>query len=205
MLTLVDYAGVSGINGVAWDAVELPSQFFENWCWEKEPLSLLSKHYKTGQSMPVELIDKLRKARNFQAAMQMLRQLEFALFDFALHSHQGSIDSAFIQQTLDQVRAQVAVVKAPDFNRFQHGFSHIFAGGYAAGYYSYKWAEVLSADAFEKFLAEGIFNAQTGQLFLQTILQQGGVKEPLALFEEFRGRGPQIQALLKQSGILSAV
>jgi len=205
MLTQVDYAGVSGINGVSWDAVELPSQFFENWCWEKEPLKLLSQHYKTGHSMPDELIDKLRTARNFQSAMQMLRQLEFALFDFGLHSHNGPVDINFIQHTLDQVRAQVSVLQAPDFNRFQHGFAHIFAGGYAAGYYSYKWAEVLSADAFEKFLAEGIFNAQTGQLFLQTILQQGGVKEPLILFEEFRGRGPQIQALLKQSGILSAV
>jgi len=205
MLTLVDYAGVSGINGVSWDAVELPSQFFENWCWEIEPLNLLSRHYKTGQSMPESLINKLRKARNFQSAMQMLRQLEFALFDFRLHSNSDMFSQEFIQQTLDAVRSQVAVVNTPDFNRFQHGFAHIFAGGYAAGYYSYKWAEVLSADAFDKFLEEGIFNAKTGELFLTSILQQGGVKEPLEMFKEFRGRGPEIQALLKQSGILPAV
>lgn len=203
MLTQVDYTAVSGINGVAWDAVELPSQFFENWCWEVEPLRFLSKHYQTGQSMPDELIEKLRRARNFQSAMQMLRQLEFALFDFCIHSKGSDYSVESIQQELDRVRQQVAVVEAPEFNRFQHGFAHIFAGGYAAGYYSYKWAEVLSADAFDKFLEEGIFNPQTGQLFLSTILQQGGTKEPLELFTAFRGREPEIEALLKQSGILA--
>lgn len=201
MLTKVDFASVSGINGVPWDAVELPSQFMENWCWEKEALDLFAKHYRTGERIPDELFEKMWSAKNFQSGMQMVRQLEFALFDYELHL-QGSIESADqIQQILNTVRDRVAVINPPDFNRFQNSFSHIFAGGYAAGYYSYKWAEVLSADAFSKFEEQGIFNNQTGKEFLHSILEQGGSREPLDLFIEFRGREPSVEALLRHSGI----
>lgn len=201
LLTRVDYAGVSGINGVPWDAVELPSQFFENWCWHEEALALCAEHYKTGEALPHELFEKLLKAKNFQSAMQMLRQLEFALFDFRMHHEYNPDKGTRIQDILNEVRSQVSVVPVPDFNRFQHGFSHIFAGGYAAGYYSYKWAEVLSSDAFELFEENGIFDQATGRKFLQTVLQQGGSREPLDLFVEFRGREPKIDALLRHSGI----
>lgn len=201
MLTKIDYAGVSGINGVAWDAVELPSQFMENWCWEREALDLISGHYETGEKLPDELFDKMIAARNFQSAMMMLRQLEFSLFDFRLHLEFEPNKPEQIDTILQQVRDEVAVVKPPKFNRFAHSFSHIFAGGYAAGYYSYKWAEVLSADAFSKFEEKGIFDRQTGQEFLEAILEQGGSREPMELFIEFRGREPQIDALLRHSGI----
>ena len=201
MLTRVDHVGVSGINGVAWDAVELPSQFMENWCWEKEALALLAQHYQTGQNIPDELYNKMYAAKNFQAGMQMVRQLEFALFDFRLHHEFDPAKGAHIQQTLDEVRQEVAVIKPAPYNRFQHGFTHIFAGGYAAGYYSYKWAEVLSADAFSLFEEEGIFDHQTGLKFLHTVLEQGGTREPMDLFVEFRGREPEIDALLRHSGI----
>ncbi|MFM5576822.1 oligopeptidase A [Aeromonas sp. 602200] len=201
MLTRVDVAGVAGINGVAWDAVELPSQFLENWCWESEALAFISGHYETGEPLPADLLEKMLTARNFQAAMQMLRQLEFALFDFRLHQEFDPANPAQLPALLDEVRSQVAVMTPPAFNRFQHSFSHIFAGGYAAGYYSYKWAEVLSADAFSRFEEEGIFNPATGQSFLKNILEKGGSKEPMELFRAFRGREPKVDALLRHSGI----
>ena len=199
MLTRVDYAAVSGISGVAWDAVELPSQFMENWCWEEEGLALISGHFETGKPLPQDKLDKLLAAKNFQSAMMMVRQLEFSLFDFKLHRDYSAETN--VQKVLNQVRQQVSVVIPPAFNRFQNSFSHIFAGGYAAGYYSYKWAEVLSADAFSRFEEEGIFNAETGHSFLSEILEKGGSAEPMELFVNFRGREPQIDALLRHSGI----
>ncbi|HDX8463644.1 TPA: oligopeptidase A [Aeromonas dhakensis] len=201
MLTRIDVAGVAGINGVAWDAVELPSQFLENWCWESEALAFISGHHETGEPLPADLLEKMLTARNFQAAMQMLRHLEFALFDFRLHQEFDPANADQIPALLDEVRREVAVMTPPAFNRFQHSFSHIFAGGYAAGYYSYKWAEVLSADAFSRFEEEGIFNPVTGHSFLKNILEKGGSKEPMELFRAFRGREPQVDALLRHSGI----
>ncbi|WP_371187361.1 oligopeptidase A [Thalassotalea maritima] len=201
MLTQVNAGGVAGINGVPWDAVELPSQFLENWCWEPEALAFLSSHFETGESLPQAMLDKMLAAKNFQSAMQMLRQLEFSLFDFSIHANYNPEKGNEIQAILDAVREKYAVVKAPDFNRFQHSFAHIFAGGYAAGYYSYKWAEVLSADAYARFEEEGIFNPQTGRDFLECILEKGGSEEPMALFKAFRGREPQVDALLRHSGI----
>ncbi|MCP4597987.1 oligopeptidase A [Neptuniibacter sp.] len=200
MLTKIECADVSGINGVAWDAVELPSQFLENWCYEPEALVLISGHYQTGEALPQELLDKMLAARNFQSGMMMVRQLEFSLFDFRLHREYlpGKTD---VQALLNDVRSKVAVITPPVFNRFQHSFSHIFAGGYAAGYYSYKWAEVLSADAFSRFEEEGIFNTETGNSFRSNILEMGGSKEPMALFVAFRGREPEVDALLRHSGI----
>ena len=199
MLTKVDYAAVSGISGVAWDAVELPSQFMENWCWEKEGLAIISGHYETGEPLPEAMLNKLLAAKNFQSAMAMVRQLEFSLFDFKLHKeYHQDIDVCAL---LDDVRQQVSVVIPPAFNRFQNSFNHIFSGGYAAGYYSYIWAEVLSADAFSRFEEEGIFNRETGESFLHEILEQGGSAEPMELFVNFRGREPQIDALLRHSGI----
>lgn len=203
MLTQVDHIGVSGINGVAWDAVELPSQFMENWCWEREALDLIAAHYQTGEAIPDELYNKMYAAKNFQAGMQMLRQVEFSLFDFRMYLEYQSADkgTGSIQKILDEVRKEVSVLIPPSYNRFQHGFSHIFAGGYAAGYYSYKWAEVLSADAFSLFEEKGIFDSQTGDAFLSCVLEQGGTKEPMELFKNFRGREPEIDALLRHSGI----
>ncbi|WP_076413261.1 oligopeptidase A [Shewanella sp. UCD-KL12] len=201
MLTKIDVAGVSGINGVPWDAVELPSQFMENWCYEEEALAEISGHHETGEPLPKAMLDKMLAAKNFQSGMMMLRQLEFSLFDFRLHLEYTPEAGANIQAKLNEVRKQVAVVKAAEFNRFQHSFAHIFAGGYAAGYYSYKWAEVLSADAFSRFEEEGIFNLGTGRSFLENILQMGGSEEPMTLFKRFRGREPKIDALLRHSGI----
>ncbi|WP_404341237.1 oligopeptidase A [Pseudoalteromonas mariniglutinosa] len=201
MLTQVDAAPVAGINGVAWDAVELPSQFLENWCYEEEALNFISGHYESGEPLPKALLDKLLAAKNFQSGMQMLRQLEFSLFDFSIHHDYSAGKPCHIQAALDAVREKTAVVKAPEFNRFQHSFSHIFAGGYSAGYYSYKWAEVLSADAFAKFEEDGIFNVETGKAFMQHILEKGGSEEPMALFKNFRGREPSVDALLRHSGI----
>jgi oligopeptidase A len=202
MLTQIDTPEVAGINGVPWDAVELPSQFMENWCWEKEGLDLIAQHYETHQPLPDELYQKIIAAKNFQSAMQMVRQLEFSLFDFRIHLEFDPARKNQIQQILDDVRSKITVVPTPPFNRFQHGFSHIFAGGYAAGYYSYKWAEVLSADAFSKFEEDGIFNPATGRKFLHTILEQGGSRDPMDLFIEFRGREPNTQALLRHNGII---
>ena len=199
MLTQVEVMDVSGISGVAWDAVELPSQFMENWCWEAEALAFITGHHETGEPLPQELLDKMLAAKNFQAAMQMVRQLEFSLFDFRLHrEYKIGMD---VQGLLDEVRADVAVMQAPEFNRFQTSFSHIFAGGYAAGYYSYKWAEVLSADAFSKFEEEGIFNSETGKHFRDTVLANGGSRPAAELFAAFRGREPSIDALLRHNGI----
>ncbi|WGS86549.1 oligopeptidase A [Methylomonas sp. UP202] len=201
MLTQIDHLGVSGINGVEWDAVELPSQFMENWCWDKEALGLISGHHQTGEALPDALYDKMLAAKNFQAGMMMVRQLEFSLFDFKIHQHYDPAKGGRIYQTLQQVREQVAVVKPPEFNRFAHSFSHIFAGGYAAGYYSYKWAEVLSADAFSLFEEKGIFDRATGESFLRNILEQGGSSDAMTLFKNFRGREPRIDALLRHNGI----
>jgi len=201
MLTRIDIPSIAGIGGVPWDAVELPSQFMENWCWEKSALDKIAKHYETGESLPDDLYEKMIAAKNFQAGMQMVRQLEFSLFDFRIHLEYSADKGARIYEILEDVRSKVAVVEAPEFNRFAHGFSHIFAGGYAAGYYSYKWAEVLSADAFSRFEEEGIFNAETGESFLQNILEMGGSQEPMDLFVAFRGREPEIDALLRHSGI----
>ena len=201
MLTKVDYLGVSGINGVEWDAVELPSQFMENWCWEKEGLTLISGHYKTGEALPEALFNKMLAAKNFQAGMIMVRQLEFSLFDFKMHQDYSPELGAKIYDKLNAIREQVSVMIPPDFNRFAHGFSHIFAGGYAAGYYSYKWAEVLSSDAYSLFEENGIFDQKTGEAFLTNILETGGSADAMELFVKFRGREPKIDALLRHSGI----
>ncbi|MCV6624485.1 MAG: M3 family metallopeptidase [Cellvibrionaceae bacterium] len=201
MLTGVDVAAVSGINGVPGDAVQLPSQFLENWCWQSEAIPLISGHYQSGEPLPEAMLEKLLAAKNYQAGMQMLRQIEFALFDFLLHLNYDPASPQEPQAVLDEVRKQVAVVIPPAFNKFQNSFSHIFAGGYAAGYYSYKWAEVLSADAFEKFEQDGIFNAATGQSFLQNILQMGGSVDIAELFTRFRGRAPKLDALLRHNGM----
>ena len=197
MLTEIEASSVAGINGVPWDAVELPSQFLENWCWEPKALAFISGHYQTGEPLPQEMLEKMLDAKNYQAALFILRQLEFGLFDFKLHTQKD----ADILETLKQIRQQVAVVPTVEWGRFPHAFSHIFAGGYAAGYYSYLWAEVLSADAFSRFEEEGIFNAKTGNSFLDNILSQGGSDEPMTLFKNFRGREPQLEALLRHYGI----
>ncbi len=201
MLTQVEVMDVSGINGVAWDAVELPSQFLENWCWHPESLALIASHHETGEPLPEDLLEKLLAAKNFQSGMAMVRQLEFALFDFRLHAEFTDQAPTNPLDMHRQVRDQIAVIEAPAFNRFPNAFSHIFAGGYAAGYYSYKWAEVLAADAFSLFEENGIFDPATGEAFLRHILEQGGSQEPMTLFKAFRGREPQVDALLKQSGI----
>ncbi len=199
LLTQIDYSPVAGISGVAWDAVELPSQLMENWCWEREALNLISGHYQTGEAIPDDLYHKMIAAKNFQAGLFMLRQIEFSLFDFRLHwQYQPEIN---VQQVLDEVRKEVSVLVPPAFNRFQNTFNHIFSGGYAAGYYSYKWAEVLSADAFSLFEERGIFDAETGQRFLNTILAKGGSQEAMDLFIAFRGRPPKIDALLRHLGM----
>lgn len=201
MLTQVTVGAVSGINGVPWDAVELPSQFLENWCWEEEALAFISGHYETGEPLPKEMLDKMLAAKNFQSAMFILRQLEFGLFDFTLHTEYDPEVGPRILETLAQVKAKVAVLPSLEWNRFSHSFSHIFAGGYSAGYYSYLWAEVLSADAFSRFEEEGIFNKETGNSFLKNVLEMGGSEEPMELFKRFRGREPQIDALLRHAGI----
>lgn len=204
MLTQIDVAAVAGINGVAWDAVELPSQFMENFCWEREILQFLSRHYETGEALPEDKLNNMLAAKNFQAAMFMLRQLEFALFDFKLHMQYNSDGFAGIQQLLDTIRSEIAVFSPPAFNRFQHSFSHIFAGGYAAGYYSYKWAEVLSADAYSAFEEAGIFDTATSERYLSEILQKGGSQDAMELFKNFRGREPKVDALLRHSGLKAA-
>ncbi|MDR5861284.1 oligopeptidase A [Halomonas eurihalina] len=204
MLTRQTIADISGINGVAWDAVELPSQFMENYCWEREGLDLIAGHVETGEPLPDELFDKLLAAKNFQSAMGMVRQLEFSLFDFRLHLEASTPSAADIQALLDEVRDSVSVVPRVDFNRFQNGFGHIFAGGYAAGYYSYKWAEVLSADAWSAFEEAGIFDPETGRRFRSEILERGGSRDAAELFRAFRGREPSVEPLLRHSGIRAA-
>jgi len=199
LLTRVEHAGVSGINGVAWDAVELPSQFMENWCWEPEGLALISGHYQTGEALPQALLDKMLAAKNFQSGLMMVRQIEFSLFDFELHATHG--DGRSVLEVLEGIRDEVSVLRPPAFNRFANSFAHIFAGGYAAGYYSYKWAEVLSADAFSRFEEEGVFNGETGRAFREAILARGGSQAPMVLFVDFRGREPSIDALLRHLGL----
>ena len=199
MLTQVNDLGVSGISGVEWDAVELPSQFMENFCWEWDVLQQLSGHVDSGEPLPRELFDKMTAAKNFQSGLMTLRQIEFALFDMRLHGEPGA--EADVQKVLDEVRAEVAVLIPPSFNRFQHSFSHIFAGGYAAGYYSYKWAELLSADAWSAFEEEGVFNAATGKRFLTEVLERGGARDAIDNFKAFRGREPKIDALLRHQGM----
>jgi oligopeptidase A len=201
MLTRIDYPSVAGINGVPWDAVELPSQFMENFAWREEVLPLISAHVETGEPLPADELKRLQGSRSFQAGMQTVRQLEFALFDLRMHAEYAPNKANHIAQTLAEVRVKVAVVTPPLFNRFPQSFSHIFAGGYAAGYYSYKWAEVLSADAFSAFEEQGIFNDATAQRFLHAILERGGSRDAMEAFVEFRGRKPQIEPLLKQMGL----
>lgn len=204
MLTKVDYPDIAGINGVEWDAVELPSQFMENWCWEPEVLNMIAGHWQTGEPLPEDLFNKMQAARHFQTAMMMVRQLEFALFDMRLHMNPKAAEPGRLEQIQTEVRDQVAVIQPPVFNRMAHSFSHIFAGGYAAGYYSYKWAEVLSADAYARFEEAGLFSAEVGQAFLEEILQVGGSRPAMESFVAFRGRKPQIDALLRHSGLVQA-
>ena len=199
MLTQVNDVGVAGISGVEWDAVELPSQFMENFCWEWDVLKHLTAHVDTGEALPRALYDKMLAAKNFQSGLQTLRQVEFSLFDMRLHGEPGSEDS--IQQVIDEVRREVAVFAPPAFNRFQHSFSHIFAGGYAAGYYSYKWAEVLSADAWSAFEETGTLNPETGRRYREAILESGGSRPAMESFKAFRGREPRIDALLRHQGM----
>jgi len=200
LLTRVDWPSAAGINGVAWDAVELPSQFLENFAWHPAVIQQLSGHYRSGEPLPRALLERLIASRNFQSAMQMLRQVEFALFDIRLHAR-GATDAAGVVAELDAVRREVAVVPYPDFNRFAHGFSHIFGGGYAAGYYSYKWAEVLSADAYSLFEENGVMDPVAGQRFRKCILEVGGSVDALDAFIAFRGRPPEPGALLRLAGI----
>ena len=201
LMTEIDEVQISGINGVAWDAVELPSQFMENFCYDKESLSLIARHYETHEPLSDEVLQKLNDARQFQAAMQMVRQLEFSLFDFKIHLQYQPDNEDQYAEILKLVRTQVSTLPPPEWNRFENGFSHIFAGGYAAGYYSYKWAEVLSADAWSYFEEQGIFNKDAGELFLKEIISQGGSKKAMELFVNFRGRKPSVEPLLKQQGI----
>jgi oligopeptidase A len=201
LLTRVDYPSLAGINGVAWDAVELPSQFFENYAWQPDVLQRISGHVTTGASLPAQLQERLIQTRSFHAGLQMVRQLEFSLFDFKLHAGYKPELGGRIAEVLAEVRAAVAVTPVPPWNRFAHSFGHVFAGGYAAGYYSYKWAEVLAADAFGAFEEHGVFDRATAQRFLDAILARGGSRDPLDAFIEFRGRRPNIQALLRQNGI----
>lgn len=202
MLTQENYLRCSGISGVAWDAVELPSQLMENWCWDPESIGLISGHYQTGEALPKALLDKMLAAKNFQSGMHGVRQLEFALFDFELHQAPVDISRDFVGDILANARSKTAVYPVPEYNRFQNSFSHIFAGGYSAGYYSYKWAEVLSADVFSRFEEAGVLNPETGKAFLDKILSKGGGADALTLFTDFMGREPDLTALLRQEGLL---
>ncbi|MGQ0525630.1 MAG: M3 family metallopeptidase [Betaproteobacteria bacterium] len=201
LLTRIDHLGVSGINGVEWDAVELPSQFMENFCWEWDVLQPMTRHVATGASLPRALFDKMVAAKNFQSGLQTVRQIEFALFDLHLHHDFDPRGATTVLQLLDQIRSRVAVIQPPAYNRFPNSFSHIFAGGYAAGYYSYKWAEVLSADAYSLFEETGVLNPETGRRFRDEILGVGGSRPALDSFKAFRGREPRIDALLRHSGM----
>jgi oligopeptidase A len=203
LLTRVDYPSIAGINGVAWDAVELPSQFLENYAWHPDVLRRISSHVQTGASLPTETQSRLIATRSFHAGLQMMRQLEFALFDFRLHADYDEKRGGRVLDVLREVRREVAVVPVPEWNRFPSSFGHIFAGGYAAGYYSYKWAEVLAADAFAAFEENGVFDRRTAHRFLDTILTRGGSRDALDAFIEFRGRRPDVRALLKQHGIVA--
>jgi oligopeptidase A len=202
LLTEVEELGVSGISGVEWDAVELPSQFMENFCWEWDVLQGMTRHSDTREKLPRNLYEKMISAKNFQSGLQMLRQIEFSLFDLRLHSEYDANGKQSLQQLLDEVRKEVAVLIPPSFNRFQNSFSHIFAGGYAAGYYSYKWAEVLSADAYSLFEENGVLDAATGSHFREQILAVGGSRGAMESFRAFRGREPKIDALLRHNGLV---
>jgi oligopeptidase A len=201
MLTRVDYPSVAGINGVAWDAVELPSQFMENFAWQPEVLPLISGHVESGEPLPQAELERLLASRTFHSGLQTVRQLEFALFDLRVHSEPSPPSAKRAFEILAEVRAQVAVIHTPEFNRFPCSFQHIFSGGYAAGYYSYKWAEVLAADAFSAFQERGIFDKATSQRFLSAILEQGGSRDAMEMFVDFRGRKPEITPLLRQLGL----
>jgi len=202
ILTQINDSSAGGIQGVEWDAVELPSQFFEHWCWQKEAIPLFSRHIKTGLPIPKEMLEKLLSAKNFQSALYLMRQLEFSLFDFHIHAeYDTQKDATFIQTVLNKIRQDISVIPIVSYNRFQHSFSHIFAGGYGAGYYSYLWAELLSSDAFVAFEKEGIFNPETGQRFLKNILEVGSSRPIIDSFIAFRGQKPTIDALLRDLGI----
>jgi oligopeptidase A len=203
MLTQVEDYGVSGIKGVEWDAVELPSQFMENFCWEWDVLRHMTRHVDSGEALPRELFDKMVAAKNFQAGMQTVRQVEFSLFDMRLHSAFDANGTKTALDLIEEVRDEVAVVRPPKWNRFPNNFSHIFAGGYAAGYYSYKWAEVLSADAYSLFEENGVLSEETGRRFWSEILAQGGSRPALESFVAFRGREPTIDALLRHNGMVT--
>jgi len=204
LLTLVEDLGVAGINGVEWDAVELPSQFMENFCWEWEVLSHLTRHVDTGEPLPRALFDKMVAAKNFQSGLATLRQIEFALFDMRLHSDFEPGGARATLELLDEVRREVAVLVPPAWHRFPNSFSHIFAGGYAAGYYSYKWAEVLSADAYSLFEEKGVLSPEAGQKFRDEILAVGGSRPAAESFRAFRGREPSVDALLRHNGMIPA-
>ncbi|HIG37637.1 MAG TPA: oligopeptidase A, partial [Oceanospirillaceae bacterium] len=200
----IDVAGVACINGVAWDAVELPSQLLENWCWQEESLRMFAKHHQTQEPLPEALLQKMLAAKNFQAGMFLVRQLEFSLFDLRLHMNYQPDQPQSVQAVLDAVRQEVAVIQAPSWNRFQHGFAHIFAGGYSAGYYSYLWAEVLASDVFSRFEQDGIFNPETGAALWRDITGQGGSRDAMDLFVQFMGRTPTVDALMRHKGLTGA-
>ncbi|VFP84204.1 Oligopeptidase A [Candidatus Erwinia haradaeae] len=201
MLTEIEICGVSGINGVPWDAVELPSQLMENWCWEPEVLVLLSGHYKTHAPLPQEFVHKIVSAKNYQSALYIQRQLVLSLFDLCLHSERNPNDDLQVLVMFKEIQHRISKIQEPEWSRFPHTFNHIFSGGYAAGYYSYLWANILAADAWSRFKMEGIFNRKTGQSFLDNILTQGGAEQPMTLFYRFLGRAPKIDAMLNQYGI----
>ncbi|HEX6691764.1 MAG TPA: M3 family metallopeptidase, partial [Burkholderiales bacterium] len=208
LLTRVEDLGVSGINGVEWDAVELPSQFMENFCWEWDVLRHMTRHVETGKPLPRELYDKMIAAKNFQSGLGFLRQIEFADFDMHLHSDFDPASGRSAQQLLEEVRRRIAVLPQPAYNRFPNNFSHIFGGGYAAGYYSYKWAEVLSADAYSAFEemreSKGVLDAETGRRFRDEILAVGGSRPAAESFRAVRGRAPSVDALLRHNGMIAA-
>jgi oligopeptidase A len=201
LLTRIDYPSVSGINGVPWDAVELPSQFTETFAYEPEVVAMISGHFQTGAALPADILASLRDSRNFQAALGMVRQLEFALFDLSLHAGYDPAQPGQVQAVCDRIRAAVAVIRQPAWNRFPNTFGHIFGGGYAAGYYSYKWAEVLAADAYAAFEEQGLFDAGLARRFRTEVLEVGGSRDIAEAFVAFRGRPAHVDALLRQSGI----
>jgi oligopeptidase A len=201
LLTEVEYPSLAGINGVAWDAVELPSQFMENFTWLPQVLDGLARHYRTGEPLPRDKIDTMNRSRTFLAGSAMLRQIEYALFDFELHRGYEPARGARVREVLEDVRKETAIIEVPSYNRFECSFAHVFGGGYAAGYYSYKWAEVLSADAFAAFEEAGVFDRATAQRFRRAVLATGGSRDALKSFVDFRGRPPTLDALLRQAGI----